>query len=93
MSTRPRGLLRGPIPRALELPVIDRALVELVCQNPVVTLRAIKKRLAINRITALLRLMRTEKQEVVSEDEEEALERPPYLARDKTNPVAGDACG
>lgn len=47
------------------------ALVELICENPVVTTRSIERRLGVSRPTALRLLKRMEEQGVLSEGSRE----------------------
>jgi len=69
------------------------ALVELICENPVVTTRSIEDRLGVSRPTALRLLRRMEEQEVLSECEAGARGQRRYVAREMMDAVAGDADG
>jgi Fic family protein len=67
------------------------ALVELICENPVVTTRSIEDRLGVSRPTALRLLRKMEQQGVLSEGEEGARGQRRYVAREMMDAVAGDA--
>ncbi len=69
------------------------ALVELICENPVVTTRSIEDRLGVSRPTALRLLRRMEEQGVLSECEAGARGQRRYVAREMMDAVAGDAHG
>jgi Fic family protein len=64
-------------------------LVELICENPVVTTRSIEGRLGVSRPTALRLLRRMEKQGVLTEAEEGARGQRRYVARELMDAVAG----
>ena len=65
------------------------ALVELICENPVVTTRAIEDRLGVSRPTALRLLRRMEEHGVLSESAEGARGQRRYVAREMMDAVAG----
>lgn len=67
------------------------ALVELICENPVVTTRSIEDRLDVSRPTALRLLRRMEEQGVLSEGEAGARGQRRYVAREMMDAVAGEA--
>ena len=69
------------------------ALVELICENPVVTTRAIEERLGVSRPTALRLLRKLEEQGVLSEGKAGARGQRRYVAREMMEAVAGDAPG
>jgi Fic family protein len=69
------------------------ALVELICENPVVTTKSIEGRLSVSRPTALRLLRSMEEQGVLSEGEEGARGQRRYVAREMMAAVAGDASG
>jgi Fic family protein len=69
------------------------ALVELICETPIVTTRSIEDRLGVSRPTALRLLRRMEEQGVLSEGEEGARGQRRYVAREMMDAVAGDARG
>ena len=69
------------------------ALVEMICENPVVTTRSIEDRLGVSRPTALRLLRRMEQQGVLSEGEEGARGQRRYVAREMMHAVADDAPG
>jgi Fic family protein len=65
------------------------ALVDLICENPVVTTRAIENRLAVSRPTALRLLRRMEERGVLAEEETGARGQRRYVARALMGAVAG----
>jgi len=65
------------------------ALVELICENPIVTTRSIEDRLGVSRPTALRLLRRMEAQGVLSEGEAGARGQRRYAAREMMDAVAG----
>lgn len=65
------------------------ALVELICENPVVTTRSIEARLDVSRPTALRLLKRMEEQGVLSETDSGARGQRRYVARAMMEAVAG----
>jgi Fic family protein len=67
------------------------ALVDLICENPVVTTRSIEGRLGVSRPTALRLLRRMEEQGVLSEGEEGIRGQRRYVALAMMDAVAGDA--
>lgn len=69
------------------------ALVELICETPIVTTRSIEDHLGVSRPTALRLLRRMEQQGVLSEGEEGARGQRRYVAREMMDAVAGDARG
>ena len=69
------------------------ALVDLICENPVVTTRAIEERLGVSRPTALRLLRKLEEQGVLSEGKAGARGQRRYVAREMMEAVAGDAPG
>ncbi|HVS28407.1 MAG TPA: winged helix-turn-helix domain-containing protein, partial [Solirubrobacteraceae bacterium] len=69
------------------------ALVELICENPVVTTKSIEDRLGVSRPTALRLLRRMEEQGVLSEGESGARGQRRYVARAMMDAVAGDVRG
>lgn len=64
-------------------------LVELICENPVVTARSIESRLDVSRPTALRLLKRMEEQGVLSETDSGARGQRRYVARAMMEAVAG----
>jgi len=68
-------------------------LVELICENPVVTTRSIEDRMGVSRPTALRLLRRMEEQRVLSEGEAGARGQRRYVAREMMDAMAGDARG
>ncbi len=58
------------------------ALVDLICENPVVTTRAIEARLGVSRPTALRLLRRMEERGVLSQDDPGARGQRRYVARE-----------
>jgi Fic family protein len=64
------------------------ALVELICENPVVTTRAIESRLEVSRPTALRLLRRMEERGVLVEGESGARGQRRYVAREMLAAVA-----
>jgi DNA-binding MarR family transcriptional regulator len=69
------------------------ALVELVCENPIVTTRSTEDRLSVSRPTALRLLKRMEERGVLSEEAAGARGQWRYVAREMMEAVAGDARG
>ena len=67
------------------------ALVELICETPIVTTRSIEEHLGVSRPTALRLLRRMEQRGVLSEGEEGARGQRRYVAREMMDAVAGDA--
>jgi len=67
------------------------ALIELICENPVVTTRSIEGRLGVSRPTALRLLRRMEEQDVLSEGEEGVRGQRRYVAPAMMDAIAGDA--
>jgi Fic family protein len=65
------------------------ALVELICENPIVTTRSIEDRLGVSRPTALRLLRRMEEQGVLSEGAAGARGQRRYVAREMMEAVAG----
>lgn len=65
------------------------ALVDLICENPVVTTRAIESRLAVSRPTALRLLRRMEERGVLTEEETGARGQRRYVARQLKDVMAG----
>lgn len=65
------------------------ALVDLICENPVVTTRSIKGRLGVSRPTALRLLRRMEEQGVLREDDEGMRGQRRYVAQAMMEVVAG----
>ena len=57
------------------------ALVDLICENPVVTTRSIEDRLGVSRPTALRLLRRMEEQEILTETDSGARGQRRYVAR------------
>lgn len=68
-------------------------LVDLICENPVVTTRSIENRLGVSRPTALRLLRRMEEQGVLTEAEEGARGQRRYVARGLMEAVAGGSSG
>ncbi len=66
------------------------ALVELICENPVVTTKSIEGRLGISRPTALRLLRRMEAQGVLSESDEGIRGQRRYVALAMMDVIAGD---
>ncbi len=66
------------------------ALVELICENPVVTTRSIEDRLGVSRPTALRLLRRMEEQGVLNESEAGARGQRRYVAREMMDALAGE---
>ncbi len=64
------------------------ALVDLICENPVVTTRSIEHRLGVSRPTALRLLRRMEGQGVLTEEESGARGQKRYVARGLMDVVA-----
>lgn len=64
-------------------------LVELICENPIVTTRSIENRLDVSRPTALRLLKRMEEQGVLSETDSGARGQRRYVARAMMGAVAG----
>lgn len=69
------------------------ALVELLCENPIVTTRSIEGRLGVSRPTALRLLRRMEERGVLSETGPEARQQRRYLARAMMEAVATNHAG
>jgi len=69
------------------------ALVDLICENPVVTTRSIEERLGVSRPTALRLLARMSDQGVLAEEPEGIRGQKRYVAREMMKIVAGDANG
>jgi len=69
------------------------ALVELICENPIVTTRSIEDRLGVSRPTALRLLRKMEDQGVLSEGVAGAREQRRYVAREMMEAVAVDGRG
>jgi Fic family protein len=67
------------------------ALVDLICENPVVTTRSIEDRLDVSRPTALRLLRRMEEQGVLSETDAGARGQRRYVARAMMEAVVGSA--
>jgi predicted HTH transcriptional regulator len=85
-SVERRGRARGGTPNAL-------ALVELICENPIVTTKSIEDRLAVSRPTALRLLRRMAEQGVLSEGAAGARGQRRYVAREMMEAVAGSGRG
>jgi cell filamentation protein, protein adenylyltransferase len=68
-------------------------LIDLICENPVLTTRSIENRLAVSRPTALRLLRRMEEQGVLTEAEEGARGQRRYVARELMEVVAGGSSG
>ncbi|MGA8745474.1 MAG: Fic/DOC family N-terminal domain-containing protein [Solirubrobacterales bacterium] len=66
------------------------ALVDLICENPVVTTRSIEDRLSVSRPTALRLLRRMEEQGVLTEADPGARGQRRYVARAMMEAVVGD---
>lgn len=66
------------------------ALVDLLCENPVVTARSIEDQLGVSRPTALRLLRRMEEQGVLSEGDEGIRGQRRYVARVMMDAVAGE---
>lgn len=64
-------------------------LVDLICENPVLTTRSIENRLGVSRPTALRLLRRMEEQGALTEAEEGARGQRRYVARELMDAVAG----
>jgi predicted HTH transcriptional regulator len=69
------------------------ALVELICENPTVTTKLDRRRLAVSHPTALRLLRQMEKQGVLSEGAAGARGQRPYVAPKMMDAVAEDARG
>ncbi len=69
------------------------ALVELICENPVVTTRSIEARLGVSRPTALRLPRRMEEQGVLSEGAAGAGGQRRYVAPEMVDAAAGNARG
>jgi cell filamentation protein, protein adenylyltransferase len=67
------------------------ALVDLVCENPVVTTRSLEDRLAVSRPTALRLLRRMEEHGVLSEAEKGRRGQRRYIARAMMDAIAAEA--
>ena len=65
------------------------ALVDLICENPVVTTRSIEGRLAVSRPTALRLLRRMEERGVLSEQESGTRGQRRYVAKELLDVVTG----
>ncbi len=68
------------------------ALVDLICENPVVTTRSIEDRLDVSRPTALRLLRRMEERGVLTETDSGARGQRRYVARAMMESVAGENC-
>lgn len=68
-------------------------LVDLICENPVLTTRSIENCLGVSRPTALRLLRRMEEQGVLTEAEEGARGQRRYVARELMGAIAGTADG
>ena len=68
-------------------------LVDLICENPVVTTRSIEDRLDVSRPTALRLLRRMEEQGVLTETDSGARGQRRYVARAMMEAVVGDPNG
>ena len=66
------------------------ALVDLICENPVVTTRSIEDRLGVSRPTALRLLRRMEEQGVLTEADSGARGQRRYVARAMMEAVVGE---
>lgn len=66
------------------------ALVDAICENPVVTAKSIEDRLGVTRPTALRLLRRMAEQGVLSEGEEGARGQRRYVAREMMDAVVGE---
>jgi Fic family protein len=69
------------------------ALVELICENPVVTAKSIEGRLGVSRPTALRLLRRMEQEGVLSEGDEGMRGQRRYVALAMMEAIAGDVPG
>jgi DNA-binding Lrp family transcriptional regulator len=69
------------------------ALVDLICENPVVTTRSIEDRLSVSRPTALRLLRRMEEQGVLTEADSGARGQRRYVARAMMDAVVGGSIG
>jgi Fic family protein len=69
------------------------ALVDLICENPVLTTRSIEDRLDVSRPTALRLLRRMEEQGILKEGALGARGQRRYVARQMWNAIAGDGQG
>jgi DNA-binding MarR family transcriptional regulator len=69
------------------------ALVELICENAIVTTRSIEDRLGVSRPTALRLLKRMEEQGVLSEGVAGARRQRRHVAHEMMEAVAGDGRG
>jgi Fic family protein len=67
------------------------ALVDLICENPVLTTRSIESHLAVTRPTALRLLRRMEEQGVLTEEQAGARGQRRYVARELLDAVTGSA--
>ncbi|HET6999191.1 MAG TPA: Fic family protein [Solirubrobacterales bacterium] len=67
------------------------ALIDLICENPVVTTRSIEGRLGVSRPTALRLLRRMEEQHVLSEVDEGIRGQRRYVALEMMDAIGGDA--
>jgi Fic family protein len=66
------------------------ALVDLICENPVITTRAIENRLGVSRPTALRLLRRMEERGVLIEQETGARGQRRYVARELLTMIGGE---
>ncbi len=69
------------------------SLVDLICENPVVTTRSIEDRLGVSRPTALRLLRRMEQRGALTEAEAGARGQRRYVARELMNAVVGETHG
>jgi Fic family protein len=69
------------------------ALVDLICETPIVTTRSIEERLGVSRPTALRLLRRMEAHGILSEEETGSRGQRRYLARAMMDAVAGNVAG
>ncbi|MBK5231740.1 MAG: Fic family protein [Thermoleophilia bacterium] len=67
------------------------AVVDLICENPVVNARMIEDKLGVSRPTALRLLRRMEEKGVLEEDEAGARGQRRYVAREMMGAVAGES--
>ena len=65
------------------------ALVDLICENPVITTRSIEHRLGVSRPTALRLLRRMDEQGVLTESDSGARGQRRYVAHAMMDAVAG----
>jgi DNA-binding MarR family transcriptional regulator len=66
------------------------ALVDLICENPVLTTRSIESQIAVTRPTALRLLRRMEEQGVLTEEKAGARGQRRYVARELLDAVTGN---